>query len=594
MALTAEEQKELDMLNAAAGGGLSKAEQEELNQLNAAAGVGSQTAEDSPEVLNERHPEISVLSRAVYKNFGNDTASGMDYLKKQNPSLDFKEINGEIAAKRPDETQWRKLDPSKLELEDLSDIAYDTVAGIPQGIASAAAGIAAAPSIVGAVPAAMATNAATGAASEGIRQNIGKAFGTGATKAAIQNSIGKQIASGQISNLDRVAAENALKNTQRGAFSRLSDKLLAGPARGMAAFLSGENSNVIRQAYNNLDQIKAAEKDPSIRVDQLKNTLREVPRKLKEAIRNVGTEIGDMHKLIDESGEATLSTEEIKAPFKQLMSDILDKNVITSGVEQDFDKLSKIYNSEIADIPEKVTAEQMANLKNRLKGLAEKYGMNYKNGRSTVSATEGSSAIDSSIAHAFEGARQSTNDIVEKQLQKINPDIAAAYANKIDLYGALKQMGNENKSAFKTTKSLSNFLSSATKNPLDEQRLLDLQHVTGINLTDIASKEEAFRVFTNPSTEIRSLGGSTSTSRTLPLQIGGAKLAAHATKGGSDLSRGFWQGLGAKLGSSVASPNMLRKYMTGIKATRELPMNAPVGSYMWAPYVMKNMEENQK
>lgn len=236
----------------------------------------SATEEDLPTV--QEMPEGFKADRFLIKNLGDDAMQSIAYLKnKYGDAYDFDSKEGQIRIKKPGEKQWKVLDPSSFDLQDISDIAYDTVAGIGQGAATATAGVAGgALGGIGAIPAAMGTSAATGAAGEALRQWLGKQagvnemsgkdiaisgaigaaapalFGTGASKGMVKAAIGGDDVVRNISSklgnyigkddfamtpANLKAAEEYLTRAQSGALNR--------PIEKIGGFFSGIPEKVI-------------------------------------------------------------------------------------------------------------------------------------------------------------------------------------------------------------------------------------------------------------------------------------------------------------------------------------------------------------
>ena len=151
-------------------------EQENPTEFKVGEAPWEQTSE---KIVNEMHPDIDFATRAIYKNFGADPEASFRFLQKKLPNLQLKkDKEGEVLAKRPEETEWRRLDPKGFDLQDISDIGYDVPAAVAQGAATAAAGlVGAAAGGIGAIPAAMAASGFTGAGLEGLRQGIGSWVG---------------------------------------------------------------------------------------------------------------------------------------------------------------------------------------------------------------------------------------------------------------------------------------------------------------------------------------------------------------------------------------------------------------------------------
>lgn len=142
-------------------------------------------SDDSAEIVEEMHPDLSTVDRLKVKNFGGSGPEAVGYLQKKNPGLQFRvdDITKEILAKKPEEGQWRKLDPdtgffSTDFLRDAGDVAFDVLGGIGTSAATAAGGMAgAAAGGVGALPAAAAAGSASSTGIEALRQLVGQGLG---------------------------------------------------------------------------------------------------------------------------------------------------------------------------------------------------------------------------------------------------------------------------------------------------------------------------------------------------------------------------------------------------------------------------------
>jgi len=122
-------------------------------------------------VINERTPHITISDRLLFKNFGGSIEEQRDALQKKYPKLNVEIIDKEIAVKKPEEKQYKKLDPSGFDPEDISDIGYDIASGFGSGAATVGGATVGGP--VGAI-------AAGGLASgglEALRQKIGQYAG---------------------------------------------------------------------------------------------------------------------------------------------------------------------------------------------------------------------------------------------------------------------------------------------------------------------------------------------------------------------------------------------------------------------------------
>ena len=569
-------------------------------------------------IVNEMHPDIDFATRAIYKNFGADPESSFRFLQKKLPNLQLKkDKEGEVLAKRPDELEWRRLDPKGFDLQDISDIGYDVVAAGGQGLVTAASGLAGAfAGGIGAIPAAMAGSALSGAGLEVLRQAFGR--GAGIEDNFSGQDVGIALGAGAVSPLlfgTGAGAKEALKaslkegtkqsakeilQTQRGLLGRGYDAIAGYVGPKLGALVSGENAKVIKKAAEILPEIKAADTNPEIRSLPLKEVAQEVPRKLKNLTTETGRRLEDLRGMIDNQpgliltgeGAATRGTGSIQAtefiqPFRDLAEKLSAGGAATEAQLKDAQTLARVIEQEFKGLPENLTAAQVDTLRKRFKERAQQYGLNYGKTGQAVGGTEGASAIDAQIALAFEESRRKMNDSIISRLEAMGPEYADEYAKLNDQYSYLKGVSKENNNKFKTSKSVSDFLARSTKDDLEAQNLIDIQNITGVNLEDLATRDQALRTFSKPSTEIRSLGGTTSTSRSIPLAVAGGTAGYYlGQQSGGEYSPFLAAILGGGLGSKLGSPAAMRTYMNANQLMRQAPSQVP--GYKYLPYLMMN------
>ena len=212
----------------------------------------------------------------------------------------------------------------------------------------------------------------------------------------------------------------------------------------------------------------------------------------------------------------------------------------------------------------------MDTLRKRFKERAQQYGLNYGKTGQAVGGTEGASAIDAQIALAFEESRRKMNDSIISRLEAMGPEYADEYVKLNDQYSYLKELAKTSNSKLKNSKALSKFLTSATKDPHEEQLMNELMQVTGDDLAELAYRDQAIKVFSKPSTSVRSLGGATSTSRTIPAATSGAAAGYYLGQqmGWSPFLSSV---IGGSLGATVGSPAAMRKYMEANALMRNIP-----------------------
>ena len=225
-----------------------------------------------PDILDEMHPAFSFGDRAKVKNFSNSDESSAKYLQQQHPELEVRAEGGKILARGKGEQQYRVLDPSSFDLQDISDIGWDVASGIGSGIATAAGGVA------GNLPGAALAGGASSAALEGARQGIGGALGineeadwggvglAGGLGAVSPFLLGTGASAQQVKNLGKEALEssgrefltegakaNALKaaedaaaQSQRGLLGRGYQKVTRDFLPAVGEKLSGANRETIK------------------------------------------------------------------------------------------------------------------------------------------------------------------------------------------------------------------------------------------------------------------------------------------------------------------------------------------------------------
>ena len=636
MALTAAEQAELAQLETEIGSGLTPSEAQELAQLEA------ELATKHDKVVNEM-PE-GLTGRFVYKNFGADPVAAFNYLQKENPDFELKtDKSGEVLARKRGTQVWGRLDPKGFDFQsltknDIADVLYDIPAAVAQGAATAASGIAGAPAGgIGAIPAAMAGSAVSGAGLEALRQAFGRGagiednfsgqdvgialgagaispllFGTGASVAQALKAAGKEGA--------KQTAKEILA-TQRGLLGRGYDATAGYLGPKLGTLVSGENSKVIKKAAEMLPEISAADKNPEIRSLPLKEVAQDVPRKIKAVTTETGQRMEALRSMIDQQpgliltgegaatkGTGTIPANEFLQPFQDLAEKLSAGGARTEAQVKDIEALKKVIESEFKGLPENLTAAQVDTLRKRFKERAQQYGLNYGKTGQAVGGFEGASAIDSQIGIAFEESRKRMNDSIISRLEAMGPEYADEYAKLNDQYSYLKSVAKENNSKFKTSKSVADFLGRSTRDDLEAQNLLDIQNITGVNLEDLATRDQALRAFSKPNTEIRSLGGTTSTSRSIPLALAGSGVGGliganigQAEGGQTYMPTMIGAGLGGLLGSKFGSPAALRKYMEANQLMRTTIPQYGIGGIPYSqeilrstPYLMMNTNLNDQ
>ncbi len=574
-----------------------------------------------PETVQEMHPDFSVADRFVTKNFSNDDQASVDYLKKRHPNLDIQldpktnQIKARSKVPGKDDGKFRVLDPDLgimgeithpgEMLQDLGDVGYDALAGIGTTAASAAGGLAGAPSVVGALPAAAAAGAGAGAGLEGIRQGIGGLlgvnndanlaqvglagvggavspllFGTGASAAGIA---GKAAESGM--------APEAIAAMQRGGLSRGWDAA-KGALPKIAEKITGVQSGAIEGLAKNFDKIAELEKDPlaitkmstkaatelgsTLRTakkeswNQFEQALSAVPGEVdvtgaKEALKNAiahaeagdtGTEASQelVGKLKDAFGKYFTREGETQVPVKQATG-ILD----ASGQPIMKDAMQSVKGMEELTTLSPTAAAQ---LERQLGELADLGSLGPIKGgvgnRFAPSATAG----DKAVATAAAGAKSELGDAIA---QVLPPEALAAKAN----YGRIANLEKETKPLFKNTDKAFRTLRNLGRvpNQAKQEMLNQVDQQLGTSMIPQANLASAYSAFAKPGALPISAGGVSGLARAGMLGAAGSGVGYEVDKHYGSGSGLPGAAIGGALGAFAGSPAMLRRYIgMGLKA----------------------------
>lgn len=144
--------------------------------------------------INSRAPEVSFAERALVKNLGaSDPQALATQVQRLRPDLDVAIAgeNREIAVRKKGSREpYQVIDPAGLDLEDVTDIAYDIPAGIAQGVATAAGAGLGLPTGPGtALLGGMAASAGSGAALQGLKDQLARLTPLGLSDSAASDAL---------------------------------------------------------------------------------------------------------------------------------------------------------------------------------------------------------------------------------------------------------------------------------------------------------------------------------------------------------------------------------------------------------------------
>lgn len=582
-------------------------------------------------IVNEMHPDIDFATRAIYKNFGADPEASFRFLQKKLPNLQLqRDKEGEVLAKRPDELEWRRLDPTGPDLQDISDIGYDVLAAVPQGMATVAAGLAGAPAggIV-AIPAAMAASGFTGVGLEAVRQAIGTGLGIEGNMSGL--GIGIAAGAGAASPLlfgVGTGAKEALKaslkegakqsakeilQTQRGLLGRGYDATAGAIGKTTAGILGGYKKETLEAAAKNLPLIQEAQKNPEVAVSLLSEGKDKIISGLQESLGETGKEIEILTKSLDSQG-AVIPTAEILAPVKKLKEHLKSTGIqseerkalikrLENMIEDNFTIKTKIEPELTIDqrlalaagmkpidpIPETVikketpkflTATQANEAYFTLKSLAQDSGVNLSNIGQMKSVIKSGGMNDMRVARAFNEATKNAKSSVKKVADAAG--VGEEYSGLNSTYSELKNFQDTFNKATKDEEAYQRFLSKNTATAkYAKQRV---SQTIGEDVNKLGATMQAVELFSEPRWTIPAFGQSNTERTALAASLGGGAgyLIGRENEGNTFLPTM----IGAALGSRAVSPVMLRKYMEANQLMRQAPSLVP--GYKYLPYLMMN------
>jgi hypothetical protein len=375
---------------------LSPEDRSTLFALHAADGGTVPPVDDG--IINEMPPSMSgynvggikgLLSRAAYKNFGDETPTAMNQLHKWNDKVDFSlretAPNDPLTSTEVIATENGKkyrLDPEPRDLssfisdlpKDALDVGFDMASGAAQGTTSAIGGLLGgslggmSTGGIGAVPLAM-TGASIGSAvgatgAEALRESIGSllglndgysaeqmlgngivgavaptVFGSGATRKMAEPYAKKAIANmleGNIKPLEKDMVDKILR-TQMG----LPRKVLGPIASKLGSYASGVSESVINRAKDILPQILQTQENPQLYIDRVNHINESVSNAVGEEFKNIGGKLGDMRKKMTSLG-VSIPVSEIIEPIKERMSKLRSSVVKLGNREADVEKLDAL------------------------------------------------------------------------------------------------------------------------------------------------------------------------------------------------------------------------------------------------------------
>lgn len=518
------------------------------------------------QITQEMHPDLGTIERLLVKNFSNNPGATMDYLKERHPDLQFHQVKDQLLVKRPEEQQWKVLDPENMPmgkaglsdylkhpgeaLRDVGDQGYNLLAGGLQdaaaGAGAGAGGAAAGPA--GAVAGGIGAGAATGASLEALRQGIGRALGINkeisGTDVAAQGAVGglapillgTKASKGVAPELYNVAANKVYPKLASAASGISADTIKALKSyfpevsamgeSGVMPFVQDWHSRLI-SGYNGLKQKVGGALEQAIGQSGEKVSLAPVKAALKDGITSAEQRYKDLPNSYNKQ-----AVDDLQSHYDDLFK---------TEVPQADGSVAK------QEIPDEVSPKTMFDLQDHLKDAAQagsiKSGLTSRYG---AQATKADKAISDTVLNGYRAA----NEELDRATGGLSSSLKDQYRALSKTRETLAPLFSSPEKAYST---LSN-LDKQAKQPIFES--LKGLETQGIPLLDDAKKLQAYNVFNQPAAMAQSGLGTTSTSRSIPLQaLGGTLGAALGYKTTHNLSgAGIGGYAGSKIGGFVGSP----------------------------------------
>lgn len=539
------------------------------------------------QTVNEMHPGFDTEDRLVVKNLlDTNPKAAYRFLKQKYPDSEIKvSPNGQILRKDPNEANYRPLDPSGFPssigeaARDVGDVALDIPVGIAQGAAATAAGSAAAAPTggFGTLPAAMAASSGVGAGAEALKQQIAKALGyaeetnpeavMGAAKTGALAPLvfGSGVTAKSISKFTPELQQKALQileKSGRSVTGRVYDAI--GEKMAPAAFniASGVPKGAIEGYKKNADVIK--ELDQRGLKDYVTKTHTDFVKAFKEEKQKLGQTINDA---ITKSG-GELETAQIRKPLDDAIAKAEaaaaelgneESQNAVEGLKYLRDKLftrpvkDEAGNVTRAPIAEKLSPKAAWNLQDQLRN----YSDYTKVQRDLQSSLPGKTMDDKALAATVRDAYSKVND----ELNRVSGGLTGKAKEDYAKWMKLEQKIGTNFSSPEATLKTLGSLDTKGKRLLNEE-LGPLGDKLGLDLRKQAEVINAYNYF-GKSPELSAMsGGTTSTSRTVPLSLLLGSLGAYiGYKSGGGMGGTIGGFTGAKLGQTLGSPAAVKGYL---------------------------------
>lgn len=528
--------------------------------------------EDLGSTRQEQHPEISNKDRWVIKNLANSPEAAIGYLKQEHPNLEIEMSgDGQLRARAPGK-EWMAVDPDNTGFDyskgglsefgkDVGDVAYDIYAGTTEGAAALGgaalgAGATLPAGMTGAIPGAMVAGGAATAGNEAMRQKLGSWLGipqeVSGEDVAIAGGIGAVApmlaGAGKTPGLIQKGAEYGGKAVSA-----------ANPLPYFGEKVSGVPRQILRDYADDgvRETVKRLEKegitDYSGQVfDKLKNYIEgnkeKAGQELVEVMENMGQDV---------------NISEAKQAFRAAQDEIMSRGDLTKADEKKLKKLDKIYNEYfgLADdmdtasfLPDEIPSGKAWQLQKDLKQTAKyEQGMKpeelYTKGVSRDAYSRLNEAFDQASEGASTKAKGKYRAAVKEEAELLPKFEGKTRADSIQkTYNEMSRLDRQGRKVM-------------------QEKLSKLSDDEILDLVDESKVLSTYRWLGKPNVAPVSSGGTTSTSRTIPLAIAGGSLGSLAgyNTGGGYAGATVGGAGGAALGTLLGSPAAMKAYIRAMR-----------------------------
>lgn len=523
-----------------------------------------------PRVNQEMHPDISLSDRAIIKNFSNSPDASVAYLAQKYPSHDVA-VNqqGQLIMKRKDEVDFKVIDPdtgifSTDIINDITDVGYDVPASAIEGGAATLGAIGGAALTApyggwGAIPGAMGASAVVGAGDEALRQKLGQVLG-----------IPQDVNYGDVALSGGVSAVSPLlagAGKAPGILKMTKDFTTQKALPKLGSILSGVSSDSLLNYSDDAlrAQLKNLEKDgvedfSAQAFDKLKNYVE--TRQL-----NAGKQ---MSKAIDETGRLVdvkpakdsfrIASENLVNDELLTNSDVIKKQKLDDALKQYFGKTDEIINplngqrfTNYVEIPDNLPAKKAFQLQQDLKEVA----------KFNKDMTPEDYLLKSSARDSYFNINKALDEASDGLTSKAKEQYKAALDAEAELLPKFEGSTRAD-SIQKTYKELSTMGKDSRR--ILAERLQKLADDGQLDLTNEAKILSTFRELGDPKLMPISSGGTTSTSRSIPLASMGALVGGFSGNqlgitGQPGVDSGLGALGGAAAGTLMGSPAAMKNYI---------------------------------